>query len=702
MKETKGPHTRGCPLLSASLLACWHFHTTSASVNIESVPPHVVEGENVLLLVHNLPENLSTLVWSKGENIRDNAIGLYTLSQDVSAPGPLHSGRETVYHNGSLLLRNVTRKDTGFYTLQSLNSHEDIASRTTIYLHVHTSNCGCPSTCAQITIESVPSSIVEGESVLLVVYNLPENLRAFFWYKGGIVSKNIEVAWHQIARNTTGFGPAYSGREIVYSNGSLLLQNVTWNDTGFYTLRTLSRDLETELVRVQLQLDTSHCGHHPSTQPTVESVPPSVAEGGNALLVVHNLPKDIRAISWYKGAVAFKNQEVARRKIAAKSSVLGPAHSGRETMYSNGSLLLQNVTRNDAGFYTLQTVTTDLKVGLVHVKLLVDTSLSVCCNSLTSVQLMIEPVPQNAVKGDSVLFLVHNLPEDLRAFAWYKLGHNNQKFKIAEFSRVTNYITHGPAYSERAVVYTNGSLLLQDVMQTDAGVYVLQTLNRDFKTEKAYVQLHVYTCRLPPPNGQLSIELMPTNVAEGKNALLLAHNMPENLVAFHWYLEVAILNSRLIAQKDTIDNKIWIAASYSGRVTVYHNGSLLFHNATKDDTGFYSLVTISTRVKTQQTHVDLRIYKPVTQPFIQVTSTTVTAQSSVVFTCLSGDTGVSICWIFNNRNLQLTERMTLSPTKCQLSIDPVRREDAGDYQCEVFNPVSSRISLPVSLAVTNE
>uniref|UniRef100_A0A8C2LLA5 Ig-like domain-containing protein n=1 Tax=Cricetulus griseus TaxID=10029 RepID=A0A8C2LLA5_CRIGR len=384
-------------------------------------------------------------------------------------PGPLHSGRETVYHNGSLLLRNVTRKDTGFYTLQSLNSHEDIASRTTIYLHVHTSNCGCPSTCAQITIESVPSSIVEGESVLLVVYNLPENLRAFFWYKGGIVSKNIEVAWHQIARNTTGFGPAYSGREIVYSNGSLLLQNVTWKDTGFYTLRTLSRDLETELVRVQLQLDTS---------------------------------------------------------------------------------------------------------------------LSVCCNSLTSVQLMIEPVPQNAVKGDSVLFLVHNLPEDLRAFAWYKLGHNNQKFKIAEFSRVTNYITHGPAYSERAVVYTNGSLLLQDVMQTDAGVYVLQTLNRDFKTEKAYVQLHVY--------------------------------------------------------------------------------------------------------------------KPVTQPFIQVTSTTVTAQSSVVFTCLSGDTGVSICWIFNNRNLQLTERMTLSPTKCQLSIDPVRREDAGDYQCEVFNPVSSRISLPVSLAVTNE
>ncbi|EGW15170.1 Carcinoembryonic antigen-related cell adhesion molecule 5 [Cricetulus griseus] len=93
--------------------------------------------------------------------------------------------------------------------------------------------------------------------------------------------------------------------------------------------------------------------------------------------------------------------------------------------------------------------------------------------------------------------------------------------------------------------------------------------------------------------------------------------------------------------------------------------------------------------------------EPVTQPIIRVTSTTVTAQSSVVVTCLPGDTGVSIRWIFNNRSLQLTERMTLSPTKCQLSIDPVRIEDAGDYQCEVFNPGSSKTSLPVSLVVRN-
>lgn len=94
--------------------------------------------------------------------------------------------------------------------------------------------------------------------------------------------------------------------------------------------------------------------------------------------------------------------------------------------------------------------------------------------------------------------------------------------------------------------------------------------------------------------------------------------------------------------------------------------------------------------------------EPVSQPFIHVTNTTVTIQSSVVLTCLSADTGISIHWFFNNQSLQLTERMALSPTKCQLIIDPVRKEDAGEYQCEVSNPVSLQISLPVSLAVINE
>ena len=101
-------------------------------------------------------------------------------------------------------------------------------------------------------------------------------------------------------------------------------------------------------------------------------MPPNVTADNNVLLLVHNLPENLRAVFWYKGAIVFKDLEVARYVIAKNSSVPGPAHSRREIMYSNGSLVLQNVTRNDAGFYTLRTLSTDLKAEVAHVQLQVD------------------------------------------------------------------------------------------------------------------------------------------------------------------------------------------------------------------------------------------------------------------------------------------------------------------------------------------
>ncbi|XP_031241322.1 pregnancy-specific glycoprotein 22-like isoform X5 [Mastomys coucha] len=457
-------------LVTASLFTCLLLPTT-AQVTIESVPPHVVEGENVLFLVHNLPENLIALVWLRRLGKMNHAIGLYAMNTKISVMGPMNSGRETVSSNGSLWIRNVTQKDTGFYILQTINRRGEIVSRTPMYLYVYSSllTCRPPPTSFQLTIESVPLTVAEGASVILLVHNLPEKLLVLFWYKGVLVSNDLEVGRHITAKN---------------------------------------------------------------------------------------------------------------------SSVPGPAHSGRETVYSNGSLLLQNVTRNDTGFYTLRTLSRHRKIELAHVQLQVDTSLSLCCDPFTSAQLMIEPVPRHVAEGGSILLQVYNLPEELQFFSWYKRVSSIQVLKIADYIRATDSIFRGPAESRRETVYTNGSLLLQHVTEKDAGLYTLQTIDRNFKIETAPVQIHVS--------------------------------------------------------------------------------------------------------------------KPVTQPFMRVTDTTVRVQSSVVFTCFSENIGTSIRWLFNNQSVQLTERMTLSQSKCQLSIDPVMEDDAGEYQCEVSNPISSKTSVPVSLAVMNE
>ncbi|CAO2626840.1 Carcinoembryonic antigen-related cell adhesion molecule 3, partial [Lemmus lemmus] len=210
------------------------------------------------------------------------------------------------------------------------------------------------------------------------------------------------------------------------------------------------------------------------------------------------------------------------------------------------------------------------------------------------------------------------------------------------------------------------------------------------------------TCWHLPTTTQVTIELVPPQVVEGENVLLLVHSLPENLRALFWYKGVTVFKNHEVARHIISKNSSVLGPAHSGKETVYSNGSLLLQNFTRNDTGFYTLRTLTTDLKAKIVHVHLQLDKPVTQPFIRVTNTKAVVQSSVVLTCLSADTGISTRWIFNNRSLQFTKRMMLSMTKCQLRIDPVRREDAGEYQCEVSNPVSSKTSLPVRLVVMNE
>ncbi|KAL4667706.1 hypothetical protein H8959_006395 [Pygathrix nigripes] len=105
-------------LLTASLLIFWNTPTT-AQVTIEAQPTKISEGKDVLLLVHNLPQNLIGYIWYKGQ-VMDfhHYITSYVIDAETIIIGPAYSGRETVYSNASLLIQNVTRKDTGSYTIQ--------------------------------------------------------------------------------------------------------------------------------------------------------------------------------------------------------------------------------------------------------------------------------------------------------------------------------------------------------------------------------------------------------------------------------------------------------------------------------------------------------------------------------------------------------------------------------------------------------
>ncbi|EPQ19376.1 Carcinoembryonic antigen-related cell adhesion molecule 1, partial [Myotis brandtii] len=85
-------------------------------------------------------------------------------------------------------------------------------------------------------------------------------------------------------------------------------------------------------------------------------------------------------------------------------------------------------------------------------------------------------------------------------------------------------------------------------------------------------------------------------------------------------------------------------------------------------------------------------------PTLLASNTTVTEnEDAVVMTCYTDEN--SINWLFNATSLRLRERMKLSQDHTTLTIVPVRREDVGNYQCKVSNPVSSTEIAPVELDV---
>lgn len=115
-----------------------------------------------------------------------------------------------------------------------------------------------------------------------------------------------------------------------------------------------------------------------TTQVTIESVPSIAVEGETVLLFVHSLPPNILAFYWYRGVRALRSFQIAEYVIATKSCVEGPSHRGRETVLSNGSLLIKSVTRQDSGHYTLQIITTNARPEIIRAEFFVH-SKSIFC-----------------------------------------------------------------------------------------------------------------------------------------------------------------------------------------------------------------------------------------------------------------------------------------------------------------------------------
>ena len=108
----------------------------------------------------------------------------------------------------------------------------------------------------QIKIESLPQNVAVGKTVLLLVHNLPEDFQAFFWYKSAYRRDTYKIAEYSRAMDITIMGSAYSLRELIYTNGSMAMIDVTEDDAGIYMLEILREDFKIEKAYVQLLVNS--------------------------------------------------------------------------------------------------------------------------------------------------------------------------------------------------------------------------------------------------------------------------------------------------------------------------------------------------------------------------------------------------------------------------------------------------------------
>ncbi|XP_053520099.1 carcinoembryonic antigen-related cell adhesion molecule 21-like [Artibeus jamaicensis] len=203
----------------------------------------------------------------------------------------------------------------------------------------------------------------------------------------------------------------------------------------------------------------------------------------------------------------------------------------------------------------------------------------------------------------------------------------------------------------------------------------------------------------PPTTAQFAI--VSTDVAEGKDVRLRLRNTPPDAVGFLWYRGEGEKFNRRIASISVSIRAFAKGPLYTGREIIYREGSLQLKKVTMKDTGIYTVVAHLQNSKKEIGFGRLNVYEPVRKPTLQANSTTVTEnKDAVVLTCYTN--AVSTEWLFYGMNLQLSERRKLSQDRRSLTIDPVKREDAGYYQCEASNPISSAESWPLELHVEHE
>ncbi|XP_050786813.1 carcinoembryonic antigen-related cell adhesion molecule 1-like [Gopherus flavomarginatus] len=381
------------------------------------------------------------------------------------------------------------------------------------------------------------------------------------------------------------------------------------------------------------------------TPVTIVLTPPSPVVGGGVSLAPQNPPQDFVLCSWYRSATA---AETSRILTCFPQTPLvqqnGSAHTGRETVGPGCALHIAGLTLNDTGSYTVQ-IQSPTSPGLGTVVLRV-----------------YEMLPRPTVTPNQTLVLENetftlrcNSSPSADTVLWLRDGASL-------------------ASSDRLVLSSdNRTLNVLNVTRGDAGAY---------------------QCEVGNPVSSIRSEPSTVTVAYGPES---ARIEPSELLP---QLLGSLVHLTCVSESVPAPHYRWVFNSTELKET----GSSLTLNLTSfDQQGMYMCQAHNpiTSLTKNSTSLVIQVQEMLPRPTVTPNQTLVLENGTFTLRCNSSPSADTVLWLRDGASLVPSDRLVLFPDNRTLTVLGVTRDDAGAYQCEVRNPVSTNCSEPSTVTVAS-
>ncbi|XP_059136155.1 carcinoembryonic antigen-related cell adhesion molecule 1-like [Peromyscus eremicus] len=553
-------------LLTASILTSWTSATPDyygPSVPIEAVPPHVAEGDNLLIRIPNIGKatiswfrelGFGTLEWAR--------LAQFSKSKGVYWKGEQYTDRHKIYDNGSMFIQNISNANGGKYDVFIHLDDRRVMLFATGIVHVY---------------RELPLPFIQFNTTTL------KELDPVFLTCSFHIPHYNALRYNSIRWLLNGQSLELTNRmKLSQKNSTLTIDPVIRKDSGEYQCELYNSQSSKRSNVIQLDIIVS-----PTTaQVTVEAVPPHVAEGDNVLLLVHNLPATLQAFYWYRRETDVERNKIAGYLMFSNIKNTGPAYSGREMIYPNGSLLLQKATQKDAGAYMLYMVTENFNFRSASLQIRVHKTVTTLSIQVTNTTLK---------ELDSV-FLACFSNELETSISWFFNAISIYWLFNGQMLGLTNRMK---------LSQNNSTLRIYPVRREDSGNYQCRVSNPASSKRSNHIRLRI----LPSPTtAQVTVEAVPPHLAEGKNVLLLVHTPKKTVHSFYWHKGESAVKRNVIAQFLISNNTNETGPAYSGREMMYPNGSLFFQNVTQKDAGIYLVFMIMENFHVMRASVQFTVH----------------------------------------------------------------------------------------------